>query len=176
MCSRSITRSVWPVSTRPSYVLGEVRCMDDQSKWLRIADDQVDVDELMDIIRRRVAMRRASQQAGEGEDPGELAQKLYRELIADRDDVSGLSVEDCEILPDDYVIDWRIPVIGPIHALVRRVINAEIQRYLQAGLIRQSRLNRQVLLELHRLAQENRVLRERIDRLEEREPPVPDVR
>ena len=140
----------------------------DESQWLQIADDQVDVDAVMDEVRRRVALRQASEQVAEGEDPEKLARQLYRELVADRDAMSGLTIEDCDILPRDYVIDWRIPILGPIHAIVRRVINAEIQRYLQAGLVRQSRYNLQVLQELQRLTQENRGLRDRVTELEAR--------
>lgn len=134
--------------------------------WFRVTDPDVDVEAVMDEIRRRVALRQAQEQAGAGEDPEQLAQRLYRQMIAERDSMEQLTYQDCEILPQDYVIDWHIPILGPLHGMVRRIINAEIRRYLEAGLTRQARFNRQVLLELQQLKQENRALRERIRALE----------
>ena len=144
----------------------------DDTHWLQIVDDEVDVDRVMAEIRRRVAVRQAGEQAVDGEDPEDFARKLYRKMVADQEGTSGLTIEDCDILPQDYAIEWRIPVLGPIHAIVRRVINAEIQRYLQAGLVRQSRFNRQILQELERLSQENRELRDRVTELATRGPHV----
>src|SRR5690606_41931981 len=82
-------------------------------------------------------------------------------------DVDDMGVEDCEVLPRDYVIDWRIPILGPIHAFVRRIVNAEIRRYLEPGLIRQTRFNRWVLRELQALQQENDALRRELASLRE---------
>ncbi len=137
----------------------------DETPWFRIEDERVDVEAVMEEVRRRLALRQAREQVNGGEDPEALAQRLYREMVVDRDG-SGFDDQDCEILPNDYVIDWYIPILGPIHALVRRVINAEVRRYLEAGLIRQSRLNRKVLLELRALKRENQALRDRIAVLE----------
>ena len=131
--------------------------------WFSVADEQVDVEAVMDEIRRRVAVQQAREQATPGEDPEQLARQLFRQMIADRDSAGQLTYQDCEVLPQDYVIDWHIPVLGPLHGIVRRIINAEIRRYLEAGLTRQARFNRQMLLELQQLKQENRALRERID-------------
>lgn len=131
--------------------------------WFRVTDQEVDVEEVMDEIRRRVALQQAREQAIAGEDPEQLARELYRRMIADRDSTDRLTYQDCEVLPQDYVIDWRIPILGPLHGIVRRVINAEIRRYLEAGLTRQARFNRQVLLELQQLRQQNQALREHIE-------------
>jgi SAM-dependent methyltransferase len=51
------------------------------------------------------------------------------------------TVEECEILPADYRIDWRHPIVGQAHATLRRQINAEVRRYVDAPLARQTRLN-----------------------------------
>jgi hypothetical protein len=134
--------------------------------WFRVNDQEVDVEEVMDEIRRRVALQQAGEQVGAGEDPEQLARQLYREMISDRDSVGRLTYQDCDVLPQDYTIDWHIPILGPLHGIVRRIINAEIRRYLEAGLTRQARFNRQVLLELQQLRQQNQALREQIKALE----------
>jgi len=72
---------------------------------------------------------------------------------------------DCDIVPRYYVIDWRVPILGPIHALVRRIINAEIRRYLLPALEKQSQLNRQMLRILEDLVKENGCLRREIEEL-----------
>ena len=64
-------------------------------------------------------------------------------------------LQDCDIVPANYVIDWRVPILGPIHAAVRRVIHAELRRFLLPALEKQSHLNRAVLLALAELCQEN---------------------
>jgi hypothetical protein len=136
--------------------------------WLRIGDDEIKVEAVMEEIERRVAARRATSPAS-ANTPEDTARRLYHEMLKNNDDRWILSSRDCEVLPRTYVIDWHIPILGPIHGLVRRVINAEIRRYLEAGLIRQTRFNREVLLEVQRLTQENRELQERIAALEAQE-------
>ena len=74
--------------------------------------------------------------------------------------------QDCDIIPRDYTIDWRVPILGPIHALIRRVINAEVRRYLMPALERQSYLNREFLRTLSDLREENDRLRRRIAELQ----------
>ncbi len=138
----------------------------DEAKWLEICDEDVNVEQIEDVIRRRVAARRAAEQAGDQVDAEELAHRLYRQMVTDQTIQGHLSADDCDILPRDYDIAWRIPILGPIHAAVRRVVNAEIRRYLEAGLLRQSRINRTVLQELDRLSRENQALRERLESLQ----------
>jgi hypothetical protein len=69
---------------------------------------------------------------------------------------------DGDIVPRYYAIEWRIPILGPIHAKVRRIINDEIRRYLMPSLRKQSTLNRQMLRALNDLGQENARLRQEI--------------
>jgi hypothetical protein len=64
-------------------------------------------------------------------------------------------LQDCDLVPARYEIDWRVPIIGPIHAAIRRLINAEIRRFLLPSLVKQSHLNRVVLRLLQELEQEN---------------------
>jgi hypothetical protein len=80
--------------------------------------------------------------------------------------------DDCDLVPRNYTIDWRTPIMGPIHAAIRRIVNAEIRRYLLPALEKQSFLNRKVLQTLDELARENQALarenaclREEIERL-----------
>jgi uncharacterized protein YaaN involved in tellurite resistance len=58
-----------------------------------------------------------------------------------------------------------MPILGPLHAVVRRLINAEIRRYLMPALEKQSSLNRQLLRLVAELVQENDRLRRRVDEL-----------
>jgi hypothetical protein len=74
-------------------------------------------------------------------------------------------LQEGDIVPENYVIDWRVPVIGPLHAAVRRVIHAEICRFLLPSLVKQSHLNRAVLQTLSDLCRENARLREELERL-----------
>jgi hypothetical protein len=133
-----------------------------------IHDDQIDVEEIMQQIRANIARRK-----GEPEiDPAAISQGLWESTIGDtvrfQQQVGGvpLTHHDCDIVPHDYVIDWRIPILGPIHSIVRRLINAEVRRYLDVSLSKQTRFNRNVLRALHHLAQENRNLRQMVEELE----------
>jgi SAM-dependent methyltransferase len=51
------------------------------------------------------------------------------------------TLDECDLLPPDYRIDWRYPVVGPAHAALRRQVNAEVRRYVDPALARQTRLN-----------------------------------
>lgn len=142
--------------------------------WLEIPDGEIDVAEIMQKIRRRVA-RREDAKASESEDPTALAEQLWAEMIGEPVDNSALGKQvaihqnDCDIVPRNYAIDWRIPILGPIHALVRRVINAEISRYLSRSLQKQSHYNRRVLRALRALAEENARLSREIEELRDKE-------
>jgi hypothetical protein len=127
--------------------------------WLEISDENIDVEEIMQKIRERIA-RREGLPTNE-QDPAVVAADLWKEMIGDPTDdslegkLASIRPRDCDIVPRNYTIDWRVPIVGPIHAVVRRVINAEIRRYLAPALERQSTLNRQILQVLRELVQEN---------------------
>ena len=137
--------------------------------WLEIEDKGIDAEEIVQRIRERIAHR--SDKALSNEESPEAVAEALREMIsnAERDsDVSenvSIRQRDCDIVPRSYTIDWRIPILGPIHAVVRQVINAEIRRYLLSSLEKQSYFNRQMLRTVERLSQENARLRREIEEL-----------
>lgn len=134
--------------------------------WLDIADENIDVQEIMRRIRERIAQQEGV--AVDETDPAIIAADLWKEMIGNPTDdsltgrIAAIRPRDCDIVPRDYVIDWRMPILGPIHAVVRRVINAEIRRYLTPSLGKQSSLNRQLLQMIKDLAQENAELRQKL--------------
>lgn len=103
--------------------------------------------------------------------PEELAAQLRIQMLGDPSQISDSSVEtlvrrqDYDALPRGYKIDWRFPIIGPIHAIVRRVINDEICRFLFPPLKRQSSLNQQLVDAIQELQEENQLLRTEISML-----------
>jgi hypothetical protein len=130
--------------------------------WLEIGDPDLDAQEIERKIEARIAQR---ERGGPlvASDNVELALGRH---VADSSDQATLSdeaacdrvsrwLEDCEVVPANYVIDWRVPIIGPIHAAIRRVIHAENRRSLFPALGKQSHLNRAVLEALVELCQEN---------------------
>jgi len=141
--------------------------------WLELQDDDINVTELMQRIRERVAQREGTSLSQE-RPPEEIAQDLWNELIGP---VGGeiqqtllpvIRQQDCDIVPRSYVIDWHVPILGPINAMVRRIINAEIRRYLLPVLEKQSSLNRKLARALRELAQENARLRQELEELQRR--------
>ncbi len=143
--------------------------MDDN--WLEISDQNISVGEIMQRVRERAAGHYDGAPSG-GERPEQIAEALWNKMLGDAEGESVLSEwvsirqSDCDIVPRHYVIDWRIPILGPIHAVVRRVINAEIRRYLMPSLNKQSRFNRKVLRAVRGLARENAHLRQQIEALQ----------
>lgn len=141
---------------------------------IEIRDPEIEVAEIMRKIRRRVAQREGVASSEEME-PAAVAESLRAEMIGEPMDRSALGKHvsirqsDCDIVPRHYVIDWRIPILGPIHAVVRRVINAEIRRYLMRSLKKQSHFNRKVLRALRSLAKENAQLRQQVEELQNQE-------
>lgn len=138
--------------------------------WLQISDDGINVNEIMQQIRERIARENNNTPDAEVEDPVAVADDLWREMIGTTDELFPnqpfpIRQQDCDIIPRHYVIDWRIPILGPAHAIVRRLINAEIRRYLLPTLEKQSRFNRKVRRTLQSLAQENRQLRQELEEL-----------
>jgi len=142
--------------------------------WLEIPDENINVEEIMRQIRERIARRSDVSPSEEVESPAAVAEALWIEMIGDTADGSALSKcipirqRDCDIVPHHYAIEWRIPILGPVHAMVRRLINAEIRRYLLASLEKQSSLNRKVMQALKDLARENVRLRREIEELRAR--------
>jgi hypothetical protein len=138
--------------------------------WLEISDQNISVEGIMRRIRERAA-RHDNISLSEEERPEDIAEALWGETVGDTGGESVLSrwvsirQNDCDIVPRHYVIDWRMPILGPIHAVVRRVINAEIRRYLSPSLKKQSHFNRKVLRALRGLARENACLRQQIEEL-----------
>lgn len=132
-----------------------------------IHDDQIDVQDIMRQIRANIARRTTMVQEL---DPVAVSDELWSNTIGEAETRSlleqiPLTRHDCDIVPQNYVIDWRNPVLGPPHAVVRRVINDEVRRYLDASLAKQTRFNETVLRTLRRLAKENAALRREIDQL-----------
>ena len=138
------------------------------SEWLDIPDPSIDASEVRDRVRDRMGARSANSPALRlDEDPEALAERLRTQMIdSDPGGALPVSEDDCDIVPRNYVIDWRIPIMGPVHAWVRRIINTEVRRYLALSLERQSYLNRQFLRVLDGLVRENRRLREQIEALQ----------
>ena len=138
--------------------------------WIEIPDECIDAAEVMGQVRARIA-RRGSTSSSEGpEDPAAVAEALRQEIIGDTagpdsGDVVPVRLRDCDVVPRRYVIDWRTPILGPIHALVRRIINTEVRRYVLPSLEKQSHLNRQMLRIVDRLVEENARLRREIEEL-----------
>jgi hypothetical protein len=136
--------------------------------WLEIPDEEVDAEEIMEQIRARAADRVGTSSYEKDEDPVAAADALRQEML---ENASGGEIpiqrRECDIVPRNYVIGWRVPILGPIHALVRRLINTEIRRYLSSSLERQSYLNRQLLRVLDGLVEENKCLRREIEELRE---------
>ena len=132
-----------------------------------IHDDQIDVQDIMRQIRANIARRTGT---APDVDPVAVSDELWSNTIGAAETRSALEQipltrHDCDIVPQNYVIDWRNPVLGPPHAVVRRVINDEVRRYLDASLAKQTRFNETVLRTLRQLTQENAALRREIDRL-----------
>lgn len=128
---------------------------------IEIRDDQIDVRDIMRQIRANLA-RRAGETAI---DPVAIREELWAETIGSAAEFQEgfeqvpLTRHDCDIVPRNYVINWRNPVLGPPNALIRRVINTEIRRYLDASLAKQTRFNETAVRVLRQLSQENAALR-----------------
>ena len=136
--------------------------------FIIIQDDQIDVQDIMRQIYANIARRTGS---APEIDPVAVSDALWSNTIGGEETRSALEQipltrHDCDIVPQNYVIDWRNPVLGPPHAVIRRVVNAEVRRYLDASLAKQTRFNETVLRTLRQLAQENAALRQQVERLQ----------
>ncbi len=139
--------------------------------WLEILDEHIDAE----AIERRVQENRVRYEQAStfmtGEDLEAIARDTWKEVIGETRAVAGaekgllVQERDCDIVPRHYLIDWRLPVLGPINAAIRRLINAEIRRFLLPALEKQSFVNRQLLQAVKDLAEENERLRLEIEKM-----------
>jgi hypothetical protein len=140
--------------------------------WLESEDPDLNAREIERRIEERMARRAGS---GSSETCEEVVLDLDGQAVRSPDvalpareaacEAVARWLQDCDIVPDSYVIDWRVPIIGPIHAAIRRVIHAEVRRYVHPALVKQSHLNRAVLQALDELCQENARLRQELSGL-----------
>lgn len=138
--------------------------------WLEIADENINIEEIMEQIHQRL------EKQGElfsSSDPVEVANTLRQEIIGDPENslISNripIRPQDCDIIPRNYKIEWRIPIVGHIHALVRRVIDNEIRLFLFPVLDKQIRYNRRTLWVMRALVEENLQLREDVKKLKKK--------
>lgn len=138
--------------------------------WLEIpGENNVNVQEIMRHIRQRIAAREGEEAGEFAEEPASVAASLWEEIIGEQSGIGifPLGPRECDIVPRGYTIEWRVPILGPLHAIVRRIINAEIRRYLLPSLEKQSAFNRKVRRILRDLIQENARLRQEIKELQE---------
>lgn len=138
--------------------------------WFEISNEKISSQEIEREIENRLIGRKQAGSANSEEDPATLAEILWQEMIdSNQESVFGedvlLQIQDCDILPRNYVIDWQIPFLGPINAVIRRLINAEIRRFLLPSLEKQSFFNHQILHALKDVVEENKKLRLEIERL-----------
>jgi hypothetical protein len=128
--------------------------------WLEVGDTELDAGE----IRRRVEERMASRPPGDESAGCEDLALDFDAPDATRDTVS-CWLQDCDIVPAHYEIDWRVPVVGRIHAAIRRVIHAEVRRFVLPALEKQGHLNRAMLQALEELEEENARLRRELEQM-----------
>lgn len=135
--------------------------------WLEIPGEDVNVQEIMRQIRQRIAAREAEKTGRVEEELTSVAASLWEEMIGEQSGIGAfpLALKECDIVPRGYTIEWRVPLLGPIHAIIRRIINAEIRRYLLSSLEKQATFNRKVRHILRDLIQENALLRQEIKEL-----------
>jgi hypothetical protein len=134
--------------------------------WLEIGDEKLDAREVERRVEERLARREAGTVHARPEfDVGQGRPRADLQASDARSEILARWEQDCDLVPAHYEIDWRVPVIGRIHAAVRRVINAEIRRFLFPSLVKQSHLNRAVLRLLRDLEDENAQLRQELAQL-----------
>ena len=142
--------------------------------WLEIADDSIDAEAVVRRVRERLIEHGRGEQDSGGTDIVALVDGTWADMIGAprvrRQEYAGLLIgpDDCDIVPRYYTIGWRTPIMGPIHALVRRIIYAEVRRFVGPALDQQSAVNRQLLEAVENLVHQNARLREEIQILRER--------
>lgn len=122
--------------------------------WLKSPDPAINAAALSNLVDQRLA-----QQSPPPLDGPSLAQEMWQAQFGQAVETGLPSVKDCDIVPRDYQIKWQNPLLGPLNAFLRRLINAEIRRYLLPALEQQSVLNRQFAETLATLQAENQTLR-----------------
>jgi len=139
--------------------------------WLEISDDNIDLKAIERQVQARLENWQTRSPSALPAPPEAIAKSLWREIIGDPSSIDNLDpntliqAQDCDIVPRQYVINWQNPILGPIHALLRRLINAEIRRFLFPSLEKQAFLNRQMVRMLKELTAENKRLRSEIETL-----------
>jgi hypothetical protein len=136
-----------------------------------VHDAEINVQEIMGQIRANIAKRKGESTQQIEPDPVAVSQELWEGTVGEaarfqeQMDRVGLTRYDCDIVPRNYKIEWIHPILGPLHAVVRRVINAEIRRYLDASLSKQTFFNENVLQALQSLVAENLSLQRELQEL-----------
>lgn len=142
------------------------------AEWIHFGIDDQEASHALSQLKKRIAEREDFEQ--EAQPAVDVVQQLRIQMLGDPSEISDSDVEmlvrlrDYDILPRGYKIDWRIPVLGPIHSIVRRLINDEIVRFLFPSLKRQSSLNRQLVDAIQELAYENQQLRFEVTALQKK--------
>ncbi len=136
------------------------------NNWLEIPNPDIDRDGLARQVEAGLHQRTTS---SNGPKPPEaIAASLWQQMIGyERIDTEALAqtklqLRDCDIVPRHYTIGWQNPILGPIYAFIRNIINGEIRRFLSPSLERQSALNRQMLRMINDLRTENERLQQEI--------------
>lgn len=139
------------------------------SEWLEIDDSEIDVQSIMEKIQRKLEQTSKTEDV----DVQQTADLLWSEIIGFskgplQTNRLPIRPQDCDIAPTNYKIEWRIPVIGQIHAVVRRIIDNEIRMFLFPSIHKQVRYNRRVLWVLRSLVEENLRLRSDLEELQDK--------
>jgi hypothetical protein len=136
-----------------------------------VSDADINVQEIMRQIRANIARRKGDAAEQLEVNPVTVSEELWEDTIGEaarfQEQVGrvGLTRYDCDIVPRNYKIEWIHPILGPVHAVVRRIINAEIRRYLDASLSKQTFFNENVLQALQSLVAENLSLQQELQEL-----------
>ena len=140
---------------------------------IEIRDPEIDVERVMDRIRENVARRRA--EGAYQEDLDAIASEVFSEVVPD----SAIGSESAELALTLAELDshWmireqpfasHIPVVGHLIVAVRNLWNwMSTKWYIQPLLQQQVGFNALAVRAFHELNVENRLLSERVERLEE---------
>ena len=80
-------------------------------QWLEILDDNIDTDEIDRQVQQRLAQRKSAANVN----PKAVSAAVWQDVIGniDAEEKPWLRTQDCDVVPRNYVIDWRIPILGP---------------------------------------------------------------
>ena len=138
--------------------------------WLEVLDPTLNADDIMQQVHDRLQTRALRCQKTDAEDQSRALWEKHVGRAAAQLLSAPTLPETGNITPANYLIRWRTPILGPIHGLIRRLINSEVRRYVDASLQKQSRINEQYRENILLLMQENQRLRAEIEALKQREP------